>query len=384
VVIEGGTEAAQGGQERYAGNVAAIDAGVLAPEARFRGVAGQATQEGVLGGVLGGMTGPLGQERPPTPTAEGSDLQRELEERLLGDRQADTDRRLQAQADQELLQSADYAALEQRKQGLKQDPTKQNKAAIKQIEQAQAAMNAEMVEQLRVQTAPAAPTTPFERGLAQARGLPVTPEQSAFAAQEPQQIEMGGLGMPGRLPGAPEVEPAAPTAKELEAAGQMRLPLRRTPAGAPVSGPEAPSTPMVDDGIPEPVLRKGPQPVHPSLTKDAIGGRAFNWSTSQKGKEFVETITVMQPDQVQELRDEFGKNPDKDKNRQAIFNAIYPETPAGGDIRPEPAAEQRAAEPSVGLPVAGEPDVTDTLAAEPLDGTGVEPSEPVAAAEPVV
>ena len=56
---EGATEGAQGAQERYAGNDAAIDAGVLDESARWRGVAGQGVQEGVVGGLLGAGPGGL-------------------------------------------------------------------------------------------------------------------------------------------------------------------------------------------------------------------------------------------------------------------------------------------------------------------------------------
>ncbi len=51
------TEGTQGAQERYAGNTAAIDSGVLAPEAAMRGVIGQGLMEGTVGGLLGGGAG---------------------------------------------------------------------------------------------------------------------------------------------------------------------------------------------------------------------------------------------------------------------------------------------------------------------------------------
>jgi hypothetical protein len=53
------TEGGQGAQERFAGNDAAVDAGVLAPERRMQGVVGQGLMEGTIGGLLGGITGPL-------------------------------------------------------------------------------------------------------------------------------------------------------------------------------------------------------------------------------------------------------------------------------------------------------------------------------------
>lgn len=59
--IEGVSEGTQGAQARYAGNTAAIDAGVLDESQRFAGVAGTAFSEGLLGGVVGGGAGALGR-----------------------------------------------------------------------------------------------------------------------------------------------------------------------------------------------------------------------------------------------------------------------------------------------------------------------------------
>lgn len=59
--IEGVSEGTQGAQARYAGNTAAIDAGVLDESQRFAGVAGTAFSEGWLGGMVGGGAGALGR-----------------------------------------------------------------------------------------------------------------------------------------------------------------------------------------------------------------------------------------------------------------------------------------------------------------------------------
>lgn len=59
--IESLTEGGQGAQARYAGNTAAIDAGVLDESQRFAGVAGTAFSEGLLGGMVGGGAGALGR-----------------------------------------------------------------------------------------------------------------------------------------------------------------------------------------------------------------------------------------------------------------------------------------------------------------------------------
>lgn len=65
------TEGAQGAQERFAGNDAAVDSGVLAPEQRMRGVVGQGLMEGTIGGILGGLTGPFeGQAEAEAPAID--------------------------------------------------------------------------------------------------------------------------------------------------------------------------------------------------------------------------------------------------------------------------------------------------------------------------
>lgn len=60
-LVEAGTEGLQGGQERYAGNAAAIDAGVLDESRRWAGVAGSGASEAITAGVLGGGAGALGR-----------------------------------------------------------------------------------------------------------------------------------------------------------------------------------------------------------------------------------------------------------------------------------------------------------------------------------
>lgn len=63
-LVEGGTEGLQGGQERYAGNTAAIDAGVMDPAKRWQGVGGQFAMEGTIGGVIGAAAGPFEAQAP--------------------------------------------------------------------------------------------------------------------------------------------------------------------------------------------------------------------------------------------------------------------------------------------------------------------------------
>jgi len=72
------TEGAQGSQERYAGNAAAIDAGVLDPSQSMRGVVGQGLQEGSIGGILGGGAGAFDTSpaTPNTPVVPPGPMQR--------------------------------------------------------------------------------------------------------------------------------------------------------------------------------------------------------------------------------------------------------------------------------------------------------------------
>lgn len=68
--VEATTEGAQGAQERYAGNAAAIGQGVLGEDRRYAGVVGGGVSEGLMGGIVGGGAGALG--RPDVDPLEQS------------------------------------------------------------------------------------------------------------------------------------------------------------------------------------------------------------------------------------------------------------------------------------------------------------------------
>lgn len=67
--VEFATEGGQGAQQKYAGNDAAISAGVMDESQRYQGVAGQGVLEGSIGGVLGGAAGVAGAAFEPPPAA---------------------------------------------------------------------------------------------------------------------------------------------------------------------------------------------------------------------------------------------------------------------------------------------------------------------------
>lgn len=74
---EFGTEFVQAGHEKFAGNVAAIDAGDTKRDP-LRGVVGAATQEGLMGGGPGAAMGMAESGRPsPSKTTEAGDIQAE-------------------------------------------------------------------------------------------------------------------------------------------------------------------------------------------------------------------------------------------------------------------------------------------------------------------
>ncbi|MBK7814497.1 MAG: hypothetical protein IPJ52_09420 [Rhodocyclaceae bacterium] len=74
---EFGTEFVQAGHEKFAGNVAAIDAGDTGRDP-LRGVVGAATQEGLMGGGPGAIMGMAESGRPSTSkTTEAGDIQAE-------------------------------------------------------------------------------------------------------------------------------------------------------------------------------------------------------------------------------------------------------------------------------------------------------------------
>jgi hypothetical protein len=335
----------------------------IKPEQQLTEGLGETAGMAAVGAVgLGGVTGAVGGRGAPQETAAEEDPR-------LAEWQRQQEQQTQ-EAPQELDLDAEYGALVQAREQLRQaEQTPEVKAQIKQITETLRKRDAELVAEQQAKQAQT------QRGDELAA-------QSAFAAQEPQQMEFGGMGMPGTLPAAPEPTPTpAPTQKELEAAGQQRLPLRRTPAGQPTTSAleelEAFDTgtppPTVDEDIPEPTLRKKPELIqHPEITEETVGKTTMNWVKTKKGQEFLRSIIDLDPAEAQARRKEFVGR--RQLVRGDIFDAIYPEqapTPAGVDVRPEPEAGQPAAEPSVGVPAPSGPDQTGAELAEPSDGAGV-------------
>ena len=411
------------------------------------GEAGGTASAGALlvGGGAGALSG--GGSRPPRPSTPED--RAEIEAQTLREQAREQARAVRAEelaAAEATLQGTDYAALEQRRQLLmQQERTPAIAAEIAQIREAQQRLNVAAV-------------TSSQQAQAQAAREAALAQQSAFASPEMQQIEMGGMGLPGMMPVVPEIEPTAPTQAELEAAGQLTLPLRRTAEGQPTtaavppqeprppaqmflpgvgySGGQAPQIetetpaptmkeleaagqlplrlrrtaegkptttpiqPELDLGpeptvaepgevIPEPVLRKKPVPPVPEgILAMGEGSSTLEWARKPSGQKFIQKVSALTPDQVEKARTNKKLLP-RDTSvassaKRDIFDAIYPEAPAGSNVRPEPATEQQPAEPSLGLPVDGEPTSAGAAGAEPSDGVGMVSGEPSAEPEPVV
>lgn len=249
--------------------------------------------------------------------------------------------------------------------------------------------------------APAAPT-PKQMEAAGQRALPltITPEGQPTTERPPvsPQREFGGFGMAGTLPQPPVApEPTPPTQKQLEAAGQRRLPLRdRKPTGQPTTSlvqepivePTAPAAP-VEDGIPEPTVRQKPVVPIPEALEATGTDAAKAWARKPYGQKFIAKIQQIDPNSIEDARGALAKGSDPASTaKREIFNAIYPDSVAApavrDDIRPEQAVVGEPAEPSVGVPVPSGPDQAGAQLAEPSDGAGVGAVPGTAGAEPVV
>lgn len=380
-LLAGGEEAAQEAASGFAQNL--IAKGVYKPEQQLiEGLGEQAAYGGAVGAIAQGVLDlALGRRArgaaPAAPAETAEDVaQREREAARAAEQAART-------AEPEPVPEADLAALtyeelEKRKQAILAQPVgPAQRAEIEAIRKLQGAQVQSSVETERARAAQEAKDAEMAR-------------TSAFAATEPQQMEFGGMGLPGTLPVQPEPEPTAPTAADLETAGQMRLPLRRTPAGMPTTAEpmdlEGPSAAPQPDNIPEPTKRKKPELLtHPSLTEDVLPPSTLNWAKTKRGQEFLSGILNLDPAEARARRDEFvGK---RQLVRGDIFDTIYPEpapAPAGSALRPEPEDQRPTAEFGVGVPSDGGPGAAGAAGAEPLDGAGVGAGEQPAGADNAV
>jgi DNA repair protein RadC len=144
--VQGSTEAAQGGIEKYASNAAIISEGVDPNRDAFDGVKGAAANEGILGGALGGVMGaarkgePLPQHEPlPIDNAE------ELNNTAESEQQPQPEMTLDEAVEQIKAERSEYRGIDDdiaiaQKQGFDEEAVRL-RAAKRNFEMAQDLMN---------------------------------------------------------------------------------------------------------------------------------------------------------------------------------------------------------------------------------------------------
>ncbi len=227
-------EGAQGGQEQYAQNVALTREGMATPA--MQGVLGSAVRDAAVGALTGAAVSPVGRAAPqpepaaPPPAAEPpaaaplpdtyAGLVKELETLRQQEQTEDVKQRMALIAD--TMKDMDVAGIEEERAAAEAAKADEEKAK-------RSAFAAETPQQVQLRDVAAAPA-------------PTGPELDLF-------------GNPVERP-EPVEEEAPVTAKELEAAGQARLPLRRTAEGEPTTSGQPEKTITAEDialtGIPLP------------------------------------------------------------------------------------------------------------------------------------
>ena len=199
-------------------------------------------------------------------------------------------------------------------------------------------------------------------------GNPVLPK----AAQPEGLADVIGAELPATSEGMRDAG-LAPTTPELEAAGQQRLPLRRSPAGQPTTAPPAaaptpPPAPAAAAPTPPPAP---PAPAKPgAITATEV--KQFGTMSKVNRQWLVDNVEGKTPDEVRAMVEAdptiLTRVPGVAKAvREIIAQATPKEAPSVPSSAPTPAvppvqprSEPRGSEPSVGVPV--QPTGADTVA----------------------
>ena len=303
---EASTEGLQAGQGQRAQNVAMTRAGMETPE--MQGVVGAAARDALVGGLTGAaVSTAAGRPKTEAPAMAPS---------------TETPAAPTATTKPEVERT--WFSLLQEKESLKQVPsTPEVQDRIRDIDYQMRQLTGELVKQ-------------ETEKLVQAKTDEGKAAESAFANAEPQQMEIREAQTTDKLPPLPaQAEPApevAPTAAELEAAGQQRLDMY---APAPLTEQEV---------------------IHPSMSK-----AVKQWMRDNiVGKTPDEAVAFAKanPDTIPDNR--FVKKAFKEI--EANIPAPETQNANGQPSAIQPAIEPRASEPSVDVsarPVA-EPGATDT------------------------
>jgi len=301
---EASTEGLQAGQGQYAQNVAMTRAGMETPE--MQGVLGAAARDALVGGLTGAAVSTVHgkpKTEAPTPSAE-------------------TPAAPAAPTTPEIERT--WFSLLQEKESLKQVPsTPEVQDRIRDLDYQMRQLTGELVKQ-------------ETEKVAQTKADEAKAKESAFATAEPQQMEIREAQTTDKLPTREvQAEPApevAPTAAELEAAGQQRLDMY---APAPLTEQEV---------------------IHPSMSK--ANKQWMRDNIVGKTPEDAIAFAKANPDKIPDNR--FVKKAFK----EIEANVAQSET-QNADGKPpaiQPAIEPRASEPSVAVPVRPitEPGAADT------------------------
>ncbi len=208
---------------------------------------------------------------------------------------------------------------------------------------------------------------------------PLPPETDLFGNPVlPKAAQPEGLAdvIGAELPATSEVmrdAGLAPTTSELEAAGQQRLPLRRSPAGQPTTAPPAaaPTPPPAPAAVAPVTPPAPPAPAKPgAITATEV--KQFGTMSKVNRQWLVDNVEGKTPDEVRAMVEAdptiLTRVPGVAKAvREIIAQATPKEAPSVPSSAPTPAvppvqprSEPRGSEPSVGVPV--QPTGADTVA----------------------
>ena len=310
-------EGLQGGQEQYAQNVALTREGMATPA--MQGVLGSAARDAAVGALTGAAVSPVGRAapQPVTPSQEPA-----------------------AEAPAPAPLPDTYAGMVKELETLRQqEPTEEIKQRMALIADTMKDMDVARVEEAR-------------KAEEEAKADEAKAQRSAFAAKTPQQVELRDVAAAPRPEGPeldlfgnpvqraePEAEEAPVTPKELEAAGQVRLPLRRTPEGEPT----ATGTPEETITAEEILLTGIPLP---SGARQWVEQNVWGRTRTQ-----LEDMVKRQPDLIK------GPSPRARLLRMLTLPEVpaFKETPnarttTAAPAPAQPATQPRGSKPSLGVP----------------------------------
>lgn len=409
------TEAPQGGQERMAANIALQRQGYDVPT--FQGVAGQAVQEGLTGALSAGPVGavrgrkaaeaptvspfatttPEGAPTTEAPTAPVAPTVTPLAERPYAELAKEV-ARISALAKQKEATPAEMAELKNIRQEL-------TTRGVQEIQDKRAA-DEEAAKATAAEAAEVAKATAIEEAVKKKFPGLATAEPDLFGEVRPPAPAVTEEAAPvglrdviaAELPATTEVladAGIAPTAKELEAAGQQRLDLRRTPAGQPTApgaealtaAPTAPETAAAPETptapIAEPTKRVAPTALTPVTAPAVTSPEVFGAlgigpsALIRKPGHPMLGLDISVPAQAAEVKR--GLEMYREGRSEGIQQKIdtYLARPEFQDIPSEPTNVK----PARTQPTATEP-LTQPGRGEPSVGVPVQPVEPTAIEQP--